>query len=168
MKHSKHRHLESKVFGPDDRQTLQRRIQYWRFKDRRIVFTNGCFDLLHAGHVDYLARAADLGSVLLVGLNTDDSVRRIKGANRPLNGQDARALVLASLSFVNAVVLFEEDTPAQIVQTILPDVLVKGDDYSPGDIAGADTVRRHGGQVLTIPLLKGFSTSGLIEKIKLV
>ncbi len=168
MKHSKHRHLKSKIFLPDNRQSLQRRIQYWRFKGLRMVFTNGCFDLLHAGHVDYLARAADLGDVLLVGLNTDDSVRRIKGVNRPLNGQDARALVLAGLSFVNAVVLFEEDTPAQIVQTILPDVLVKGDDYSPGDIAGADTVRRHGGQVLTIPFLEGFSTSGLIEKIKLV
>ncbi len=166
MKHSKHRHLETKVFGTDDRQKLQYRLQYWRFKGQRIVFTNGCFDLLHAGHVDYLARAADLGKVLIVGLNSDDSVRRIKGEKRPVNRQNARAIMLAALSFVDAVVLFDEDTPENIVQIILPDVLVKGDDYLPEDIAGAGTVRQHGGQVLSIPLLEGFSSSGLIKKIK--
>lgn len=166
MAHSKHQHLETRILRPEQAaETLHGKIRYWRFFDKRLVFTNGCFDILHAGHVDYLSRAADLGDVLILGLNTDDSVRRIKGAGRPVNPEEARARVLAALRFVDLVVLFDEDTPARLIEAIAPDVLVKGQDYRPEDIAGADAVKDRGGKVVTIPLLKGFSTSGLIDKI---
>jgi D-glycero-beta-D-manno-heptose 1-phosphate adenylyltransferase len=166
MKYSKHAHLQRKIFQPDETDRIRRMIHYQRFHSRRIAFTNGCFDILHAGHIDYLSRAADEADVLIVGLNTDDSVRRIKGKNRPVNDQEARASLLAALSFVDAVVLFEEDTPAQLISAILPDVLIKGDDWAADDIVGADVVRKHNGRVLTLPLLKGYSTSNLIQKIK--
>ncbi len=162
----KHAHLQRKIFQPEETDRLRQMIHYHRFHDRKVAFTNGCFDILHAGHVDYLARAADEADVLIVGLNTDDSVRRIKGESRPVNDQEARASLLAALSFVDAVVLFEEDTPAQLISTILPDVLIKGDDWQVGDIVGADVVRKNKGEVLTLPLLQGYSTSNLIKKIK--
>ena len=166
MNYSKHKHLQHKIFQLEEIDRLRRMIHYLRFTERRIAFTNGCFDILHAGHVDYLARAADEADVLVVGLNTNDSVRRIKGKHRPLNDQGARAKLLAALSFVDAVVLFEEDTPAQLISTILPDVLIKGDDWQADDIVGADVVRKNDGRVLTLPLLEGYSTSHLIKKIK--
>lgn len=166
MTHSNLRHLERKIIQPDNREALKRHINGWKFAGRQIVFTNGCFDILHAGHIDFLARASDLGEILIVGLNTDDSVRKIKGKHRPINDQNARAKMLAALSFVNAIVLFEEDTPENIIRTIIPDILVKGQDYHPDDIAGAKIVRSNNGQVVTIPLLKGFSTSRIIDKIK--
>lgn len=144
---------------------MVRYLNHLRFLGKRIVFTNGCFDLLHAGHTDYLARAADLGDKLIVGLNTDSSVKRLKGSSRPVNDQDARAMVLASLSLVDSVILFEEDTPASLIGKVMPDVLVKGGDYGTDEIAGADQVRANGGSVVSIPLLKGYSTSGIIEKI---
>ncbi len=168
MKHSKLHHMEKKIIQPDNRLTLKRLITSWRFAGRQIVFTNGCFDILHAGHIDLLARAADLGDALVVGLNTDESVRKIKGKHRPLNDQNARAKMLAALSFVNAVVLFEEETPENIIRTIVPDILVKGQDYQPDEIAGVKTVRANKGQVITIPLLEGFSTTSIINKIKKV
>ncbi|MGM0572144.1 MAG: D-glycero-beta-D-manno-heptose 1-phosphate adenylyltransferase [Bacteroidota bacterium] len=166
MPHSKHLHLDTKIFDLDNRINLRKKIHFWHFINQRIVFTNGCFDILHAGHTDYLSRAADLGDVLVVGLNTDDSVNRLKGAGRPLFDQEARSKVLASLSFVDAVVLFEEDTPEDLIQLISPDVLVKGDDYEPKDIAGAAFVQENGGKVVTLPLLQGYSTSDLINKIQ--
>ncbi len=133
---------------------------------QRIVFTNGCFDILHCGHVTYLAQARQLGDMLVVGLNSDDSVRRLKGPQRPVNPQDARALVLAALEMVDYVVLFEEDTPYNIIAKVQPDILVKGGDYQTDNIVGADIVRARGGQVLTIPFVEGFSTTSIIHNLK--
>ena len=133
---------------------------------QKIVFTNGCFDLLHVGHVTYLAQAKALGDVLVIGLNTDASVRRLKGPNRPVNAQDARALVLAALESVDYVVFFDEDTPYNIITQVKPDILVKGGDYQIDNIVGGDFVRSRGGQVLTIPFVDGFSTSNILEQIK--
>ncbi len=138
-------------------------LAYWRFRDYKIVFTNGCFDLIHLGHIDYLAKAADLGDVLVIGLNNDASTHRLKGPTRPINDERSRALVLAAMSFVNTVVLFEEDTPYNLIKTIQPDILVKGADYKPEDIVGYDIVTAKGGKVVTIDYLPGYSTS-LIEK----
>ena len=137
-----------------------------RQQGKTIVFTNGCFDIIHAGHVTYLENAKVLGDVLVVGLNTDDSVRRLKGSGRPVNNEQDRALVLDSLRFVDYVTLFNEDTPYELIQEIKPDILVKGGDYTPETIVGADIVMQYGGKVVVIPLVKGKSTSGLIEKLK--
>lgn len=133
---------------------------------RKIVFTNGCFDVLHFGHVHYLLEAKKLGDILVVGLNSDDSVRRLKGAARPINGEKERAFVLAALCCVDYVVLFEEETPENLIKTVLPDVLVKGGDYTLDQIAGADFVRQNGGVVTTIPFVEGFSSSRIIEQLK--
>lgn len=133
---------------------------------RKIVFTNGCFDILHCGHITYLAQARQLGDLLVVGLNSDASVKRLKGPQRPVNPQEARALVLAALEVVDYVVFFEEDTPYNIISQVKPDVLVKGGDYQLENIVGADVVRARGGQVLTIPFVEGFSTSSIIENLK--
>ena len=131
----------------------------------KVVFTNGCFDILHRGHVEYLAKAADMGDVLVVGLNTDASVRRLKGESRPINNQEARALVLASLSFVDAVVLFDEDTPYELIKAVRPDVLVKGADYKPEEIVGYDIVTSYGGKVEVVDLVEGYSTTQLLSLI---
>ncbi len=139
-------------------------MSVWHLKDKKIVFTNGCFDILHLGHIEYLAKARDMGGILIVGLNTDDSVRRLKGANRPVNDEDARAMVLAALSFVDAIVLFDEDTPEELISQIMPDLLVKGKDYDGKTIVGADIVKANGGEVVTIELTKGYSTTGTIQK----
>jgi rfaE bifunctional protein nucleotidyltransferase chain/domain len=141
-------------------------VNQWKLQGQTIVFTNGCFDILHIGHVDYLEKARNLGDKLVLGLNTDHSIRRIKGETRPIVEQNARARVIAALGFVDAVVLFDEDTPLRLIQTIKPDILVKGDDYTIKNIIGADFVIENGGKVETIPLVKGFSTSNIIEKIK--
>lgn len=132
---------------------------------RTVVFTNGCFDILHRGHVEYLAQAAALGDVLIVGLNSDASVQRLKGPARPLVPQQDRALVLAALSMVDYVTIFEEDTPLELITALEPDVLVKGGDYRPEEIVGREVVEARGGRVLTIPLVPGRSTTGLMEKI---
>jgi D-beta-D-heptose 7-phosphate kinase/D-beta-D-heptose 1-phosphate adenosyltransferase len=131
-----------------------------------VVFTNGCFDLLHRGHVEYLLRAAELGRVLVVGLNSDDSVGRLKGPGRPLQSQDDRAVVLASQAAVDYVVIFDEDTPYRLIDELKPDVLVKGGDWKPEDVVGGDLVAARGGRVEIIPYLEGRSTSALIERIK--
>jgi D-glycero-beta-D-manno-heptose 1-phosphate adenylyltransferase len=145
---------------------LQKQLVTWRFKSKKIVFTNGCFDILHRGHVEYLYQASLCGDILAIGLNTDASVKRIKGPERPLNDQQSRAIVLAALEFVDAVIFFDEDTPYALIKTVQPDVLAKGDDYKPEDIVGYDIVKAKGGEVVTMPLVKGFSTTGIIEKIK--
>jgi rfaE bifunctional protein nucleotidyltransferase chain/domain len=145
---------------------IERQCKIWRFKGKRIVFTNGCFDILHLGHIEYLARAADLGGVLIVGLNSDSSVTKLKGFDRPLINEGARAMVLASLSFITAVVLFDEDTPVELIRIIQPDVLVKGADYKVEEIAGHDIVLARGGRIETIELTKGYSTSALIHRIR--
>ncbi|MDD2631061.1 MAG: D-glycero-beta-D-manno-heptose 1-phosphate adenylyltransferase [Bacteroidales bacterium] len=156
--------IQSKIF-PQANDDLGRLVAYWKFKNQKIVFTNGCFDILHRGHIDYLAKAADLGNVLVVGLNADASVSRLKGAGRPVQDQDGRALVLAALRFVSAVVLFDEDTPYQLIKAVQPDVLVKGSDYKTDDIVGADIVKAKGGSVQTIDFLEGYSTSGIIRRL---
>lgn len=153
--------LTSKIL---DTGSLNAQLKMWRNEDKKIVFTNGCFDILHRGHVEYLAQAADMGDILVVGLNTDASVSRLKGPLRPVNDEHARAMVLAALRFVDAVVLFEEDTPYELIKTVQPDILVKGTDYKPEDIVGYDIVMARGGEVKTIELVKGYSTTGIIER----
>jgi len=133
---------------------------------RRVIFTNGCFDLIHRGHVEYLGQAKAMGDILVVGLNSDRSVRRLKGQGRPLTPQDDRAQVLAALEMVDYVCLFDEQTPARLISAVLPDVLVKGGDYRPDEIVGRETVEEAGGRVVVVPLTEGFSTKGLIEKIR--
>jgi rfaE bifunctional protein nucleotidyltransferase chain/domain len=155
--------INSKMIGGE---ALERQLAIWRFKNERLVFTNGCFDILHRGHIDYLAKAADLGSILIVGLNTDASVKRIKGGSRPVNNEYDRALLLSALYFVNAVILFDEDTPYRLIHVIQPDILVKGGDYRAEEIVGNDIVTAKGGQIVIIDLLPGYSTTSLFNKIK--
>jgi len=138
----------------------------WRGQGLKTVFTNGCFDLLHLGHVDYLEKARNLGDRLILGLNTDASVRRFKGKNRPLQDQLSRSRIVASLQFVDMVVLFDEDTPIDLISLLVPDVLVKGSDYLAENIVGSNIVKKVGGEVKTIKFLEGFSTTKIIEKIK--
>ena len=133
---------------------------------QKIVFTNGCFDVLHYGHVHYLLQAKALGDILVIGLNSDDSVRRLKGPTRPINGENERAFVLAALACVDYVTLFEEDTPEELIKDVRPDVLVKGGDYTLDNIVGADFVTQNGGTVTTIPFVEGFSSTRIIEKLK--
>ena len=133
--------------------------------DRRIVFTNGCFDILHAGHIRYLEAAKNAGDVLIIGLNTDASVRGIKGGKRPIIPQDQRAVVLAGLACVDYIVLFDEPDPYQLIQAIVPDILVKGADWEKTDIIGADVVEENGGEILQIPFEYPVSTSKIIERI---
>jgi rfaE bifunctional protein nucleotidyltransferase chain/domain len=140
-------------------------IFQWKFFKKKIVFTNGCFDLLHAGHIHSLNAAAALGDKLIVGLNSDTSVKRLKGENRPLQTEQNRALILASLSMVDAVVIFDEDTPLEIIKNIMPDVLAKGGDYTPETIVGAKEVIANGGKVEIIPLIPGLSTTNLEKMI---
>lgn len=144
---------------------MKRAAAALRKSGKRIVFTNGCFDLLHIGHVRYLERAGSLGDVLVVGVNSDRSVRKLKGSGRPLMPEGERAEILAALSFVDYVTIFEEDTPAELIEKIKPDVLVKGSDYGKREIVGRDVVEEGGGRVVRIPLVRGRSTKGLIRKI---
>ncbi|NIK72562.1 D-beta-D-heptose 7-phosphate kinase/D-beta-D-heptose 1-phosphate adenosyltransferase [Thermonema lapsum] len=149
----------------DDWQQAKECCQRWQQAGETVVFTNGCFDILHAGHVTYLEQARSLGNRLVIGLNTDASVRRLKGARRPIVPQAARARLLAALQAVDMVVCFDEDTPLALIQTLCPDILVKGGDYTEATIVGADFVKGNGGRVEVIPFLNGFSTSNIIEKI---
>jgi len=156
--------IQSKIYKWED---LSRTIAIWKFKDRKIVFTNGCFDILHKGHVTYLAEAAELGDNLIVGLNSDESVKKLhKGPGRPIQDQDSRALILASLHHVSAVILFDEDTPAELIKRVQPDVLVKGGDWKPEQIVGYDTVKANGGEVVSIDFVPGYSTTSIEQKIK--
>ena len=154
--------LSSKIL---DREQLRRACVLWNFKNMKVVFTNGCFDILHLGHIEYLAKAANLGDVLVIGLNSDLSVHRIKGDSRPINDEHSRSMVLAALGFVTAVVLFDEETPYELIKTIQPDVLVKGRDYKPKEIVGHDIVLGKGGKVKTIELTPGYSTTRIEQKI---
>jgi rfaE bifunctional protein nucleotidyltransferase chain/domain len=148
------------------RRALQARCAALRRRGARIVFTNGCFDLIHPGHVRYLRAAKQLGDVLVVGLNSDASVRRLKGPTRPLVRQRARCEVVAALEMVDSVTVFPEDTPYQLIRQLQPDVLVKGGDWAPGEIVGADLVRARGGTVRSLPFAHGYSTSRLVERIR--
>jgi rfaE bifunctional protein nucleotidyltransferase chain/domain len=147
------------------RAALLTTVAPWRAQGKKIVFTNGCFDLLHLGHVDYLEKARHLGDALVVGLNTDSSVSRLK-PGRPLQDELSRARILASLLFVDAVVLFDEPTPLELITLLEPDILVKGDDYPISGIVGHELVLAKGGQVLTVPLVAGYSTTGIVERVQ--
>lgn len=142
-------------------QQISSDLYRWKYFGKKIVFTNGCFDLLHAGHIESLSQAAGFGEILIVGLNSDASVKRLKGEKRPIQSEQNRATLLASLYMVDAVVIFEEDTPLELIKNIMPDVLVKGGDYTPETIVGAKEVMAHGGKVEIIPLVPGLSTTHL-------
>ncbi len=141
-------------------------INHWKSLGDKIVFTNGCFDLVHLGHVDYLEKAKQKGDKLVLGLNTDASVKRLKGEKRPLVNEYARSRMMAAFEFVDLVILFDEPTPKELIEQIVPDILVKGNDYTIDTIVGADFVIKNGGKVETIDLVEGYSTTKLIEKIK--
>ena len=141
------------------------KLNLWKSNGEKIVFTNGCFDLLHLGHLDYLSKAADLGTKLVIGLNSDFSTQKLKGPNRPICDQKSRAALLAALFFVDAVILFDDDTPLKLITKILPDVLIKGADYKIENIVGAKEVLNIGGEVKTIAFLHGYSTTAIEQKI---
>nr|WP_321406116.1 D-glycero-beta-D-manno-heptose 1-phosphate adenylyltransferase [uncultured Carboxylicivirga sp.] len=141
-------------------------VKQWMQSGEKIAFTNGCFDIVHRGHVEYLSKAKDLGTKLVLGLNTDESVRRLKGDNRPIVDEQSRAILLAALQFIDLVVFFDEDTPYELIKALQPDILVKGSDYKAEDIVGYDIVTAKGGKVETIDFVEGFSTTTIVEKIK--
>lgn len=155
--------ISNKILTPPE---LERRLAQWRIIGKTIVFTNGCFDILHAGHIASLTEAAKHGDILIVGLNADASIKGLKGPNRPINNENARALLLASLMMVDAVALFNEPTPLELILSIKPDVLVKGGDYKVEDIAGSKEVISWGGKVIINPIVEGFSTTSIINKIQ--
>jgi rfaE bifunctional protein nucleotidyltransferase chain/domain len=149
-----------------DLESLRASVSSWKNEGKKVVFTNGVFDLLHIGHITYMAKAAELGDKLIIGLNSDTSVKRIKGNDRPVNDQNSRAALLAALFFVDAIVVFEEDTPIDPITTLLPDILVKGADYSVENIVGAKEVIANGGEVKTINFVEGYSSTSIIQKIR--
>ena len=152
-----------KIYSIEDisKQTLR-----WKLKSKSIVFTNGVFDLLHEGHIASLTQAASLGDILIVGINSDDSVKKLKGPSRPINNEYTRALLLSQMLIVDAVVIFNEDTPLELIKSIMPDILVKGGDYTIDQIAGAKEVIANGGKVVLADMIDGVSTSSIIEKMK--
>jgi len=155
--------LPSKIVS---REQLVREVAKWRLLGKTISFTNGCFDILHAGHIASLSDAAKEGDILIVGINTDASTKRLKGEERPVNNENSRSLVLASLAMVDAVTLFEEDTPLELIKAVMPDVIVKGGDYTIEQMIGAKEVIANGGRIVINPILEGFSTTGIIGKIR--
>ena len=144
---------------------MRDQVRAWQDQGDEVVFTNGCFDILHMGHIDYLEGARELGDHLVIGLNSDASTRRLKGETRPINTEHSRAYLLASLGVVDLVTIFEEDTPADLIKMVVPDILVKGGDYSADSVVGGDTVREHGGKVVILPFKEGYSTTSIEEKI---
>lgn len=157
-------YINNKIYK--DWESLKNTLGLWNFKNETIVFTNGCFDIVHQGHINYLSKAKELGTKLVIGLNTDFSVKRIKGSERPINNEDSRALLLAAFEFSDAIILFNEDTPYELIKYIQPDILVKGNDYKPEDIIGYDIIKNKGGEVKTLDFIDGFSSSSIIDKIK--
>jgi rfaE bifunctional protein nucleotidyltransferase chain/domain len=146
--------------------TLIKQRAIWKLTGQRVVFTNGVFDILHRGHLEYLMQARSLGNALIVGVNSDASTRRLKGPERPVNTEQDRLLMLASMAFVDAAILFEEDTPLEIISQLIPDILVKGGDYTPDQMVGSDVVLRHGGQVQSLRFVEGHSTTSIINRLK--
>ena len=160
-------HIEKDLFNKiTDIPSLQKDIASWKSEGKKVVFTNGVFDLIHIGHISYLSKAAELGDKLIIGLNSDSSVKRIKGEDRPVNAQNSRAALLAAFFFVDAIVVFEEDTPLELITALMPDVLIKGADYSIENIVGAKEVIANGGEVKTITFVEGYSSTAIIKKIK--
>ena len=155
--------INSKIFSLDD---LKNQVNAWKQAGEEVVFTNGCFDIIHRGHIEVLAQTADLGDRLIIGLNSDTSIQKLKGKNRPIIEEQSRAILLASLEFVDAVVIFSEDTPINLISTLLPDVLAKGGDYEIETIVGHEIVQQKGGKVKLVPFVDGFSSTTIIDKIK--
>ncbi len=155
--------IESKILTlPEALKT----VENWKSTGEKIIFTNGCFDLLHMGHIDYLSKARDLGTKLIIGLNSSESVSRLKGPTRPINSTESRSAMLAAFEFVDLVIVFNEDTPLNLISTLLPNVLVKGGDYTFDTIVGAEDVKKSGGEVKVIPFLEGYSTTNIVTKIQ--
>lgn len=155
--------VKQKIYTSDN---LPFRLAQWRFQNKKIVFTNGCFDLLHYGHIDYLAAARALGDVLIVGINSTESVQRLKGKHRPIKDDITRQYLLASLFFVDAVIEFLEDTPLKLIQLVQPDILVKGGDWAVENIVGSELVLAKGGEVKSLSFVEGYSTTAIEEKIR--
>ena len=155
--------IDTKIFTLPD---LLSRINQWRQLGKTIAFTNGCFDILHEGHIYSLSQAASEADYLIVGVNSDASVKKLKGESRPINNENSRSKLLASLMLVDAVIIFKEDTPLDLIKSLLPDVLIKGGDYKVNEIAGAKEVIENGGRVVINPILNGFSTTSIIDKMK--
>jgi D-beta-D-heptose 7-phosphate kinase/D-beta-D-heptose 1-phosphate adenosyltransferase len=163
MKKSKKESIQDKIMS---REALARLCAGWKVKSQKVVFTNGCFDILHPGHIQLLLQAAEAGDKLVLGLNTDASVKRLKGEGRPVNDEQSRALIMAAQLYVDAVTLFDEDTPLELIQAIHPDVIVKGGDYTPETVVGNDFVTSYGGEVVIVPTVEGFSTTSIINRMK--
>ena len=155
--------LHSKIL---DKERLLVKLTNWKEENKKIVFTNGCFDLIHLGHIELIARSADLGDILIIGVNTDNSIKRLKGKNRPIVEEISRAKQLAALEFVDAVVFFDQDTPIDLIKMINPNVITKGGDYNTDQVIGNDIVTQNNGEVVIIPLTQGYSTTSILEKIK--
>ena len=155
--------LNSKIL---DKERLLVKLSDWKEENKKIVFTNGCFDLIHLGHIEVIARSADLGDILIIGVNTDNSIKRLKGKNRPIVEEISRAKQLAALEFVDAVVLFDQDTPIDLIKMINPNIITKGGDYNTDQVIGNDIVTQNDGEVVIIPLTQGYSTTSILEKIK--
>ena len=155
--------INSKIFSLDD---LKNQVNAWKQAGEEVVFTNGCFDIIHRGHIEVLAQTADLGDRLIIGLNSDTSIQKLKGKNRPIIEEQSRAILLASLEFVDAVVIFSEDTPLKLISALLPDVLAKGGDYEIETIVGHEIVQQNGGKVKLVAFVDGFSSTTIIDKIK--
>ena len=155
--------IKSKMYTLSD---LKIQSDKWKENGDKVVFTNGCFDLVHRGHVEVLANTADLGDRLIIGLNSDSSIQELKGENRPIIDENSRAILLASLQFVDAIVLFSEETPRNLIETIVPNILAKGGDYKVREIVGHEVVLENGGEVILVPFIVGFSTSNIVDKIK--
>ncbi|HPI20242.1 MAG TPA: D-glycero-beta-D-manno-heptose 1-phosphate adenylyltransferase [Candidatus Kapabacteria bacterium] len=149
-----------------NRKTIAKLADELKKNGKKLVFTNGCFDIIHSGHIKYLTEARKLGDYLIVGLNSDSSVKMLKGDDRPINGEEDRAAVLCGLNAVDFVTIFEEETPAELIREIIPNVLVKGGDYTVETVVGADTVENNGGNVIIIPFVEGKSTTRIINKMK--
>ena len=154
--------IKDKIFSTNT--ALAKQVTSWQLHNEKVVFTNGCFDILHLGHIDYLTKAADLGDRLIVAVNTDSSVSALKGPSRPIIDEETRAMKLASLVFVDAVILFGEETPIQLITEVRPNILVKGGDYTIDTIVGASEVQDNGGEVVVIPFLEGHSTTSIVNK----
>lgn len=157
------KNIKSKIYSLSD---LKIQSDKWKENGEKIVFTNGCFDLVHRGHIEVLANTADLGDKLIIGLNSDSSIKELKGENRPIMDEISRSILLASLQFVDAIVFFSEETPYKLIETLIPDVLAKGGDYKVTEIAGNRVVLENGGEVILFPFIDGVSSTKIVEKIK--
>ena len=157
------KNIKSKIYSLSD---LKIQSDKWKENGEKIVFTNGCFDLVHRGHIEVLANTADLGDRLIIGLNSDSSIKDLKGENRPIIDENSRAILLASLQFVDAIVFFSDETPLNLIETLVPDILAKGGDYKVTEIAGNEVVLENGGEVILVPFIDGFSSTNIVEKIK--